>query len=352
MDSTENNQEVSQTFERAQTGSTEEAANKFLGMQESPDEQPADEGIDTTESEEEVVEEEEKDEVENEEVSEEEAESEVEEEDDSEEEVEEETDEEEVEAEEPSYTIKVDGEESEVSLEELKAGYQRQSDYTRKSQALAEGRKENEAIQTEREQLEQERQMYANGLEMLQEQQQSKLQEFDTVEWATLKEDDPYTYMIKKDEYRDAQEKVNNVAQQRDFVRQQEATRAQELQTEFVQRERASLETLLPEWFDSNSTIQADIEKFAISSGFAADEISQLADHRSVLILKKAMEFDRLSNKVTAKKKVVKKVPKVQKSGRGKVKAEATNDALKKQRTKLRKSGSTDDAASVFENFL
>jgi hypothetical protein len=46
--------------------------------------------------------------------------------------------------EEPSgdtYAVKVDGEDHEVSLEELRDGYQRQSDYTRKTQELASERK-------------------------------------------------------------------------------------------------------------------------------------------------------------------------------------------------------------------
>ena len=47
-------------------------------------------------------------------------------------------------SEEPSgdtYAVKVDGENQEVSLEELRDGYQRQSDYTRKTQELASERK-------------------------------------------------------------------------------------------------------------------------------------------------------------------------------------------------------------------
>ena len=36
-----------------------------------------------------------------------------------------------------SYTVKVDGSEEQVSLDELRDGYQRQSDYTRKTQELA-----------------------------------------------------------------------------------------------------------------------------------------------------------------------------------------------------------------------
>jgi len=38
----------------------------------------------------------------------------------------------------PTYRVKVGGEEFEVTLDELRNGYQRQSDYTRKSQSLAE----------------------------------------------------------------------------------------------------------------------------------------------------------------------------------------------------------------------
>ena len=40
-----------------------------------------------------------------------------------------------------AYTVKVDGEEQQVSLEELQDGYQRQADYTRKTQELADERK-------------------------------------------------------------------------------------------------------------------------------------------------------------------------------------------------------------------
>ncbi len=250
------------------------------------------------------------------------------------------------------YTIKVDGEEFEVGIEELKNGYQRQADYTRKSQALAEQRKETEAIQSERQRLEQERQMYANGLQMLQEQQSSKLQEFDSVDWETLKAEDPYQYMIKKDEYRDAQEKVHNVAQQQALIQQERNEEMQKARAQFVQQEYNKLVDALPEWKDKDSTIKKDIQEYAKSVGFLPEEISQLADHRSVLVIKKAMEYDKLTKKVAPKKKAVKKVPKVQKSGRGNSKEDAKVDAIKKKRARLQKSGKQDDAASVFYDML
>jgi hypothetical protein len=272
-----------------------------------------------------------------------------------EEETEEEVEEEEfdvVAEEDLKYTIKVDGEELEVGIDELKNGYQRQADYTRKSQALAEQRKETEAIQSERMQLEQERQMYANGLQMLQEQQSAKLNEFNSVDWESLKTEDPYAYMIKKEEFRDAQEKVQSVAQQQQYVQQEQMQQQQTAKAEFVRAEYARLVEALPEWENKESSIKKDIRDYAATVGFRPEEIDQLADHRSVLVIQKAMEYDKLTKKVAPKKKAVKKVPKVQKSGRGNSKEDAATEAIKKKRTRLQKSGKQQDAASVFYDML
>ncbi len=344
MDSVENTQEG--RFERVREGSAEDAANQILNMWDSQ-EQTASEETDTPVDEEVVEETEEAEEVE-EEAPEEEGQAEEE----TEEEVEEEEETEIVAEEDLKYTIKVDGEEIEVGIDELKNGYQRQADYTRKSQALAEQRKETEQIQSERQKLEQERQMYANGLQMLQEQQKSKLQEFENTNWEELKNEDPYQYMLKKDEYRDAQEKVNNVQQQQVLIQQERAEEAQKARAQFVQQEYNRLVEALPEWNDKESTVKKDVQEYAKSVGFLPEEINQLADHRSVLIIKKAMEYDKLTTKVAPKKKAVKKVPKVQKSGRGNSKEDAATEAIKKKRARLQKSGKQHDAASVFYDML
>ena len=344
MDSVENTQEG--RFERAEQGSAEDAANQILNMWDSQ-EQTANEETEATVDEEVVEDTEEAEEVE-EEAPEEEGQAEEE----TEEEVEQEEETEIVAEEDLKYTIKVDGEELEVGIEELKNGYQRQADYTRKSQALAEQRKETEAIQSERQRLEQERQMYANGLQMLQEQQSSKLQEFESIDWTALKADDPYQYMLKKDEYRDAQEKVQNVQQQQMLIQQEQAEEAQKARAHFVQQEYARLVEALPEWNDQESTIKKDVQEYARSVGFLPEEINQLADHRSVLVIKKAMEYDKLTTKVAPKKKAVKKVPKVQKSGRGNSKEDTAAEAVKQKRARLRKSGKQDDAASIFYDML
>ena len=345
MDSAENTQEG--RFERVREGSAEDAANQILNMWDSQ-EQTASEETDTPVDEEVVEETEEAEEVEEEAPEEEEGQAEEE----TEEEVAEEEEYEVVAEEDLKYTVKVDGEELEVGIDELKNGYQRQADYTRKSQALAEQRKETESIQSERMQLEQERQMYANGLQMLQEQQSAKLKPFESVDWEALKAEDPYQYMIKKDEYRDAQERVTNIQQQQNLVQQEQAQQVQQARAHFVQQEYSKLVEALPEWNDKESTVKKDVQEYAKSVGFLPEEINQLADHRSVLIIKKAMEYDKLTTKVAPKKKAVKKVPKVQKSGRGNSKEDVAAEAIKKKRARLQKSGKQHDAASVFYDML
>ena len=349
MGSEENNQEG--RFERAKAGSSEETANTILNMWDS-EEQTANEETKAAVDEEAVEETEEAENTEEEAPEEGQAEEEVEEEVSAESEESEEEEYEVVAEEDLKYTIKVDGEEFDVGIDELKSGYQRQADYTRKSQALAEQRKETENIQSERMQLEQERQMYANGLQMLQEQQTAKLQDFDKVDWETLKQEDPYAYMIKKDEYRDIQEKADNAAQQRVLIQQEQQAAAQQERGQFIQQEYARLVDALPEWNDKDSTIKKDVQEYAASVGFRPEEINQLADHRSVLVIKKAMEFDKLTKKVAPKKKAVKKAPKVQKAGRGTSKEETAAEALKTKRARLRKSGKQDDAASLFYDML
>ena len=151
---------------------------------------------------------------------------------------------------------------------------------------------------------------------------------------------------------REAKEKAQNVQQQQVLIQQEQADEVAKARAHFVQQEYARLVNALPEWNDKESTIKKDVQEYAASVGFRPEEINQLADHRSVLIIKKAMEYDKLTKKVAPKKKAVKKVPKVQKAGRGNSKEDAATEAIKKKRARLQKSGKQDDAASIFYDML
>ena len=66
-----------------------------------------------------------------------------------------------------TFTVKVAGKEVEVDLDELKSGYSRQSDYTKKAQALADERKN---FEQDRDSVLLERQQYSQLLGALQQQ--------------------------------------------------------------------------------------------------------------------------------------------------------------------------------------
>ena len=125
-----------------------------------------------------------------------------------------------------AYTVKIDGKDVEVSLDELRAGYSRQADYTRKSQVLAEQRRK---ADEELAATQQERQRYVSQLEQVSVDADNKLDKFKDVDWAKLKEDDPMEYALKRDQYRELQESKRLIAdeqQKEQYKQQQDQERA------------------------------------------------------------------------------------------------------------------------------
>ena len=93
---------------------------------------------------------------------------------------------------EPTVTVKIDGKDVELPLSELKNGYQRQADYTRKTMEAAEQRK---AAEAERSQAHQERQAYAVNLQRMQAQLEGALQQQQQTNWEELLQSDPVEYL-------------------------------------------------------------------------------------------------------------------------------------------------------------
>ena len=115
-----------------------------------------------------------------------------------------------------TYTIKVDGKDVEVTLDELQAGYSRQADYTRKSQVLAEQRKQ---ADEELAATQQERQRYLSQLEQFNTQADSKINELAKTDWTKLKEEDPTEYMLKRDQYRELQDNKRIVEEEQKKIK-------------------------------------------------------------------------------------------------------------------------------------
>ncbi len=244
-----------------------------------------------------------------------------------------------------AYTVKVDGEEFEVTLDELRDGYQRQSDYTRKSQSLAEQRK---AYEANLQAVQNERNQYAQVLEQMSENQNYQLQQFEDINWKELKDDDPMEYMEKRLEYQEAKDRISQLNNERARVHQQNQSEITQVLTEKVQKEAELLSAALPEYADPGSNLKTDIRNYALSLGFPENEIDSISDHRVVLVLHKAMMQDSAAKGV----KKVKVAPKVVKSGTPQTKSQKVKRVVQAKRERLSKTGNQRDAADVFLDLI
>ena len=333
---------------QTQPGSIWEAQEALLKMTEPEGETPETEEAAPTE-EEESTEETQDESLEEESEETEETESE-------EEEVEEEsedTDEEpEVEADD---TIVFEGQE--YKIDDLVKGGLRQADYTRKTQALAEQRKGMEAAQqqytAESQAVQAERQQYINALSQIIQSSAQGLDQFARIDWESLKEEDHIEYLSKKDEYREAQEKV----QQHQFAMQQ-AQQRQGVESEhqhriMLQQEHKALVDKHPDWADDSKRreLGSKLRDYAMAEGYSQEELSNLYDHRAVLMLNKAMKYDALQSSDIRGKKVKNK-PKVMRSGKGVQKSDEGRTKRKAKMKRLQSSGHIDDAASILEDMF
>jgi len=271
---------------------------------------------------------------------------------------EEESEEDEVEEEPDVYAVKVDGEELEVSLDELISGYSRHSDYTRKTQEIASERSQMAELQqqwsNEITQAQAERQQYIEALGQFVQQSMVGLEQYTNTDWETLREEDPIAFVTKKDEFRDAQERVRQAQAQQGIERQKQEQEFTKVKHLALQEEHKRLIEAVPEWNDpeKRETLAKELSSYALSQGFKKEELQELIDHRSLIVLMKAQKYDALQ-KSDVKSKKLKNKPKVIRAGKG---ANKKSDTAKSKRTaqmkRLQQTGHVDDAASLLEDMF
>ncbi|MGI9293514.1 MAG: hypothetical protein ACR2PS_05980 [Pseudomonadales bacterium] len=245
------------------------------------------------------------------------------------------------------YTIDIEGEEVQVTKAELLKGYRRQSDYTRKFQDLAEQKRQAEA---ESQQYLAATEKYIGTIQSL---QQSLYQEGIEDPDPAMEEIDPVGYLAAKDKARSRREQMAKLEQERQVTIQQHQTEAQKQFQSVVNAENAKLLEKVPEWKDPkvSKTEKSKIREYGLSQGFSEQEMGGLADHRAILMLRKAMAYDALQGEGSPERKVVRKGTKTIKSSGGNRAANSSGSSVKSREKKalerLKKSGSTEDAVEV-----
>ena len=251
----------------------------------------------------------------------------------------------EIQPEEPTFTVRVNGEDIDVPLSELQRGYSRQSDYTAKTQALAEQRRE---TAQELENSRAKREQYDAVLAGLEEQLKSSSTEPD---WAALLQADPSTYAVEWAAHQQRKEQQQAVEEERKKIQSEKHQELVEQQQNYLADEAERLLDAIPEWRDQSV---AQEEKLALinygkSIGFTDEELGSVTDHRSVLALRNAMRFDQLQSKAKTVKPVDAKP--TLRPGSSKT-VPKRRSGLQKAQSRLRKTGSVAAATDVFSEML
>ena len=245
------------------------------------------------------------------------------------------------------FTVKVDGKEVEVTLDELQKGYSRTQDYTRKTQQIAEVRKQTEA---ELQEVRAEREQYAQLLGALQAQVQQAAQP--QVDWDRLYQEDPIEWVRQRELVRENQEKAAAIqSEQQRLAQLSQHEQAQQRQMLLAQEQEA-LVAAIPEWKDAKKAQaeKAMLVQFGQKVGFTPDELKSVIDHRAVVMLRKAALYDQMMSKRGQIKPVTNNGPRPAKPGAaGRV---SSNTEAMRAQQRLAKTGRVDDAADAIYKLL
>jgi len=249
----------------------------------------------------------------------------------------------------PKYRVKAAGEEREVTLDELIKAYQLGTDYTKKSQAVAEERK---AVEAERQRIEEARYLRDQYAERLQVIEQMLNQQPETENLDYLKETDPIGYAVKVAELSQREKQLAQVRAEQARIADQQQREQQEQLGQVVQAESRKLAEVIPEYADpqKGETLRRELREFGLKAGFSEQELANVYDSRAVLTLWKAMQYDKLQSAKPGITKKVNEAPKVIKSGVSQPRD--SSDEMKKLKARAKQTGRVADAARAFERFL
>lgn len=248
----------------------------------------------------------------------------------------------------PRYKVKASGEEVEVELDELIKGYQQGTDYTKKSQALAEQRKAIEAERSHLEYVKQERQAYAQKLQAL---DSFLSQQNQGVDLDVLKETDPIGYAVAVAEQSQREKQLAVVRNEQQRIAQQQQSEQQASLQNHLRQESEKLVSLIPELATpQGDAVRRQIRDYAKSVGWTDQELGSVYDSRAVMTLYKAMKYEQLQKSKPELNKKLLAAPKMMRSGTSAPPTRSAQDKQAMQR--LRETGKVTDAARAFERFL
>ena len=241
------------------------------------------------------------------------------------------------------HFVKVDGQEKQVTLDDLKQGYSGQEYVQQGMQEVAAQKKEAESVYTA---LNNERQQIA---ELYQQIQQNGMQSAPVKPTKEMFDADPIGYMQKNIEYEEQVTSYNNQMAQFQQLSQKNSEASQNAHNAYVKEQMQILQKDIPIFADEQKGQQLKdrlVKTGKNHYGYTHSEIEQITDARAIKVLLDAQRYqDIISGKSKAKVRTQSAKP-VMKPGAKRV---ATPNAKirSRQSAKLKETGSIDDAISL-----
>ena len=244
-----------------------------------------------------------------------------------------------------TFSIKVDGQDVSVSLDDLKRDYSGQQYIQKGMKQAAEQRKQAEEAY--------------NGLNQQREQLDTLLRQVQTqgvIQQPTpptreLLADDPLGYIEAEATYREEMGKFQ--AQRHQLVQQGQAQAAAQGQANKanLQQQMAELTKAIPDFADAKKAprLKENLVKQGAVEGYSSEEIGAITDHRAFKVLRKAMLYDQIMVGTSDVQAKLKKARPLMKAGTKK-QPDSAKKAQGKLMSKLKKSGSAHDAAALLFN--
>ena len=245
----------------------------------------------------------------------------------------------------PSYTVKVNGQELDVTLDELRNGYSRDADYRQKTEELSHQRKQ---FQSESEKQRQDYSQKLNELNQKLSAAQVDLNaEINSADLDRLYDEDPTEAARVERKLKKKQDALNQSIQQTQAEQKEQFS-------SFLQDQQRKLVSKMPEFSDpaKASTLKANMKSTLNNYGFNDQEVAQVYDHRIVMLVNDAMKYRSMQN---SKPNIAKKITKPSKpfsSGVKQGKSEANLKLRREKFSRLKKSGSMKAAQDVFLDMI
>ena len=243
------------------------------------------------------------------------------------------------------HQVTVNGEKIDVDLEELKAGYQKDADYRRKTEELAIEKRE---LRAEEDRLKNQYSTKMDDLNSLVVTLNAEINnDMNSKELDKLWDEDP-TEAAKID--RRIQKRKNTIQQAQQKLREHQQAQFQEI----LREEQKKLHLKHPEIADpiKGNTVKSNIMNYLSSKGFSNEDVARIYDSRYFDVIMDGMNYNK--SKSVKPGLVSKKVKptKFVKSGIKSTKEELNSKSRLNQIKTLKKSGNPKDATDLLLRYL